>query len=138
MIVVGLAAALSFLNAVGNFSKRSQPATNVSSHVTSHSVTISQALHQKPGTAKRIKSRFQDWQRDPFASDGQKSSVAEIPGLSLSGIAWDPQKPQAIINGRIVSVGDEVADYKVEDIKPTVATLSRGPSKFELKLGKRN
>lgn len=138
MIVVGLAAVLSFLNAVGNFSKRSKaPGTDLSLPVQSHAVATSGAS-QKPGIAKGIKSRFQDWQRDPFASASQKNSVAEIPGLSLSGIVWDPQKPQAVINGCIVSAGDVIADYTVEDIKPTVVTLTRESTKYELKLGKRN
>lgn len=140
IVAVALAAIFSFWNAVANFSKRSQPSNLAPDTRHQTPVARSPVTHSPSPTAsgKRVKSRFQDWQGDPFSTGTESAVEMEIPGLSLSGIAWDPQKPQAIINGHIVNRGDEIADYKVEDIQPTVVTLSRGPLKFELKLGRRN
>ncbi len=138
MAVVGLAAAFSFLNAVSSFSKRSK-ASQTAPSVPSPGpapVSSSSSLHTSE-IAKGVKSRFQDWARDPFAAGGDKTTEAEIPGLSLNGIAWDSKKPQAIINGQIVSEGSVIDDYTVVKIQPTVVTLSNGNANFELKLGKK-
>ena len=57
-----------------------------------------------------------------------------ITDLELQGIFWGSLNPQAIINRKIVSVGDKVEDAEVEAITKESVTLSRNGEKFELKL----
>ena len=54
--------------------------------------------------------------------------------LKLQGIFWGNSNPQAIINRKIVSVGDQVEDAEVETITKESVTLSRNGEKLELKL----
>lgn len=42
--------------------------------------------------------------------------VITPPSLILSGIVWNSWQPQAIINGRVVKVGDVMDDVKIEKI----------------------
>lgn len=53
--------------------------------------------------------------------------------LKLQGIFWGISNPQAIINRKIVSVGDQVEDAEVEAITKESVTLSRNGQEFELK-----
>lgn len=69
------------------------------------------------------------WRRDPFTRGG---SAAGVRGLTLSGILWDPQKPIAILNEQMVSVGDEVDDYQVLDIRPDRVLLTDGTETIQL------
>lgn len=69
----------------------------------------------------------------------QVKAVATAPQISitdleLQGIFWGSSNPQAIINRKIVSVGDQVEDAEVEAITKESVTLSRNGEKFELKL----
>ena len=57
-----------------------------------------------------------------------------ITDLKLQGIFWGNSNPQAIINRKIVSVGDQVEDAEVEAITQESVTLSRNGEKLELKL----
>ena len=81
------------------------------------------------------KNNEASWGRSPFIF-GSLSSES-FAGLVLSGIFWDSVKPQAIIGGQIVSVGDVVGPNgtKVEDIRPDKVILNDGKNKVELMLG---
>lgn len=39
-----------------------------------------------------------------------------IPKLDLTGLIWNSDRPQAIINGQVVSVGDTVSEVKITAI----------------------
>lgn len=56
-----------------------------------------------------------------------------ITDLTLQGVFWGPSAPQAIINRKIVSVGDQVENAEVEAINKESVTLSRNGQEFELK-----
>ncbi|MDO8730408.1 MAG: hypothetical protein Q7J69_04405 [Candidatus Omnitrophota bacterium] len=56
-----------------------------------------------------------------------------ITDLQLQGIFWGSANPQAIINRKIVSVGDQVEGAEVEAITKESVTLSRDGQEFELK-----
>ena len=56
-----------------------------------------------------------------------------ITNLELQGIFWGSSNPQAIINRKIVSVGDQVEDAEVAAITKESVTLSRNGQEFELK-----
>lgn len=71
------------------------------------------------------RSDFAWWGRTPF----QKEEP-----LVLTGIAWDDQNPKAVIQDRIVGVGEEVRGHKIVEIQPTRVKLSNGFYEFELEL----
>jgi hypothetical protein len=57
------------------------------------------------------------------------------PALRLQSIVFDPARPSAMINGKIVSVGDKVGDYHVGAITQTSATLFNSSQTNTLELG---
>lgn len=71
--------------------------------------------------------------RDPFTVAPVASLRTTSHGLYLNGIAWDKEKPIAIINESILSVGDRVDGYIVVEIKEDRVLLNDGNSDFELK-----
>ncbi len=47
--------------------------------------------------------------------------------LKISGLVWNTDRPQAIINGKITEVGDMVSGFKIVDIQKTgITVLSQG------------
>ena len=58
--------------------------------------------------------------------------------LVLDGIAWDRKSPRAVVNDRIVAVGDEVGGSTVVEIRKDRVILNNGAADFELRLGRRN
>ncbi len=75
-----------------------------------------------------------EWLRCPFSGKfytGYKGVAAD---LKLAGILWDKEKPQAIINNEVVSVGSSVGSYSIVEIKQYSVFLTDGSDVFELKL----
>jgi len=69
--------------------------------------------------------------RDPFAIPTPVVRTAETTktrktGLKLGGVLWDEKAPSAIINEKIVQVGNRVAGYRVVRITPSRVLLSAG------------
>jgi hypothetical protein len=54
--------------------------------------------------------------------------------MLLMGIAWDPERPSAIINNRIVNVGSQIEDKTVTYIGKDRVILSDGERNYELLL----
>jgi len=69
------------------------------------------------------------WNRDPFI---KAAAAGGISGLTLSGILWDTVEPIAIINGRMLRVGEELEGYRVVEITPDRVSLSDGDQQFRL------
>jgi len=69
------------------------------------------------------------WSRNPFMTGSVNASLS---GLSLSGIMWDPDNPMAIINGQLVSVGDQVERYQVVTITQDDVSVTDGIEVFKL------
>lgn len=80
--------------------------------------------------AKRTK--FTSWKRSPFVS--YDFSSKKHAGLMLQGIAWDDDKPTAIINNEIVSPGGKIGDVTVIAIERESVILNDGKSNFKLML----
>ncbi len=57
----------------------------------------------------------------------------ELPSLELQGIFWGAGRPQAIINRRIVSVGDTMERARVVAITKEGVTLAYGERQVQLK-----
>jgi hypothetical protein len=56
-----------------------------------------------------------------------------LPPLSLQGLIWDAPIPQAIIDDKIVKIGDIVKEAEVLDIKKEGVTLLFKNKKFVIK-----
>ena len=63
--------------------------------------------------------------RDPKPTLSNK-----LPTVSITGIIWNSRRPQAIINGRVIDIGDTIEDMKIIAIRKTGIDVSfRGASK---------
>lgn len=92
----------------------------------------SQAAGAKQDTVKKLKNL--EWGRDPFMFGTAKVYSDENGVLVLNGIAWDENAPSAIINNKIVKVGDEVAGNKITGIKKDRVIVTKDGSSYELNL----
>jgi hypothetical protein len=80
---------------------------------------------------KRNTSQFKNWGRNPFTL---AKGVTSLAGLNLMGILWDKDFPQAIINDKIVVVGDVVDGNKVIEIQRDHVIVSDGANNTQLRL----
>jgi hypothetical protein len=55
-------------------------------------------------------------------------------GPTLEGIMYSPLRPQAILNGRIVSIGDAIDGFTVVGILPDMVTLKSGEETLTLRI----
>lgn len=46
-----------------------------------------------------------------------------LPGINIAGVVWNTGRPQAIINGQIVGIGDTVSGVKILDVKKMGITV---------------
>ena len=81
------------------------------------------------------RSDYPSWGRSPFLPKGASTSTGGK--LILDGIAWDKKSPRAVINDRIVEVGDEIGGMSVVEIKKDRVILNDGKTNIELRLGRR-
>lgn len=63
-----------------------------------------------------------DWGRDPFAPLGS-GETASTSNLILSGIVWDEAMPVAMINEKVLRVGDVIEGYRISEIRPSVVVV---------------
>jgi hypothetical protein len=61
--------------------------------------------------------------------------VPPKPTLRLQSIVFNPARPSAMINGKILFVGDKVGDYHISAITQTSATLFNSSQTNTLELG---
>lgn len=81
-------------------------------------------------TRVRPKTLYTEWGRDPFDVYAVKSQKS-----ILSGILWERESPQAMINDEIVGIGAKAGLYTVVDIKQDRVILNDGAKDFEVMLG---
>lgn len=59
--------------------------------------------------------------KDPFSppviSAVEKAGTEVLAGVRIEGIIWDEKKPIAVINDKVVGIGDEISGAKIIDIK---------------------
>ena len=79
-------------------------------------------------TVRGVKrSNYPSWGRSPFIPlvSGNKTVVGQadwsfinpkLPGLKIEGILFDKTNPLAIINDKIVAIGDSISDCKIVSI----------------------
>jgi len=42
-----------------------------------------------------------------------------LPNVTINGIIWNSDRPQAIINGRIIDIGDTISEIQITGIRKT-------------------
>ena len=78
------------------------------------------------------------WGESPFLIERNAPQSPDLPGqpreqeVRLQGILWDPEAPTAIVNNRVVAVGDQVDRWEVMEIRKDRVFLSDGTSTREL------
>ncbi len=77
---------------------------------------------------KTKRSNYSSWSRNPFLESASQP-------IALTGIIWDKNVPQAVINGEIVKVGDKAGHNTVIAIEIDSVILNDGINDFELRLG---
>lgn len=80
------------------------------------------------------KSRSDSSESDPFIPEKRVDSPMTFTDLTLNGIAYDRASPAAILNDRIVKVGDTVGSYKIIAIDPDKVTVTDGDTSTYLTL----
>lgn len=46
------------------------------------------------------------------------------PNFRITGLIWNSHRPQAIINGEVLDIGDEIQGFRIESIKPAGIEVS--------------
>lgn len=76
--------------------------------------------------------------KDPFTAPvvggAEKTSADILAGVRLEGIIWDPETPIAIINDKVMGIGDEVAGAKIVEIKQNEVIFDLDGKKVNVKL----
>lgn len=98
--------------------------------------TVSDTEKLVSDTSPPRTSRFTEWGGNPFEIKRRIAAApgpAAVPsadspsGYSVNGILWDAQAPSAILNGRLVGLGDELSGgWKVIEIQKDKVVLSDG------------
>lgn len=73
------------------------------------------------------------WVRCPFSGKIYTSQEG-LQDIELEGIIWDDKNPLAMINGRVIKIGDMVSGNRVVDIKKDRVILNDGTRNFEIQL----
>jgi len=74
--------------------------------------------------------------RSPFTSRQRPREETERQALKVTGITWRGEASTAIVNDAVVRVGDEVDDFKVQQILPDKVILSDGAESYTVPLEK--
>lgn len=48
----------------------------------------------------------------------------EIPKVKINGLVWNSTRPQAIVNGEVLDIGDKIQSFKIMAIKKTGIDIS--------------
>ena len=84
-----------------------------------------------------IQSRSAEWGGNPFEVDHRPLAAAptkQSEGYVVTGILWDPERPSAIINNRLVAIGDRLDQWQVAQITRNQVVLSDGATTQTLNL----
>lgn len=82
------------------------------------------------------KTTCTQWGISPFIPPKDTKLLKSAPRLNLTLIFLHKDKPKAVINGKMVGIGDKVENIRVVDIKADRVILNDGIKQFVLNLGK--
>lgn len=57
-----------------------------------------------------------------------------LPDLKIAGVVWNTDRPQAIVDGKIVGIGDTVSGVNIVNIEKTGITISAGGRTATIKI----
>jgi hypothetical protein len=83
-------------------------------------------------TLKRDPFNWPAAQVAKFKSYDKKNSANFFAGLLLTGIIWDQKKPLAVINGKMLGVGDIINGAKVRKIHKESVLLQKYGTNYTL------
>ncbi len=69
-----------------------------------------------PQTPQPVKTIDDNTTSVPVQQIQRERPVVPIPVFTLSGLIWNTKKPAAILNGKIVAIGDQVSNWSVSEI----------------------
>ncbi|MCX5696989.1 MAG: hypothetical protein NTU54_03315 [Candidatus Omnitrophica bacterium] len=98
---------------------------------------LAKEIKKKSREYKSLEAKLQEARNtiESLRNKGVSSSKAELSGrLELRGVFLDKKVPLAIINDKVVAVGDKIGRNAVTDIKEDVVVLNDGSKDFELRL----
>jgi len=79
--------------------------------------------------------------KDPFSlpilNTGNTADMEAIAGVKLEGIIWDADNPIAVINGKVVVVGNEISGAKVLEINENEVIFDANGQNVKIKLWKK-
>ncbi|MFC1674541.1 hypothetical protein ACFL1K_01410 [Candidatus Omnitrophota bacterium] len=133
--VLGVIFILAWARTIGMIRRRARPAPQPSAAVSvpvgavEGSLAVS-AVDTVKAAEQEVKGL--NWMRCPFSGKIYASETDSL-DLKLSGIVWDELNPQALINARIVGVGDQIGGYSVVEIQQNKVILNDGKDNLILK-----
>jgi hypothetical protein len=91
---------------------------------------------QKPSFLVRQKIEYKaEGLRDPFRGARIETASgtveAKLPNFTVQGIVWGGSFPQAIINNKVVKIGDTLESAKVIDISKDGVTVFSGGQQYK-------
>ena len=92
-----------------------------------------------PAAARAVEYTGNEF-HDPFSDGSEGVDIKqEIMGLTLSleGVVWNSDKPQAVISGKIVTVGQKVNKAEVLEIKRDGVKMKYKQQVFVLRSGRK-
>jgi len=95
---------------------------------------IEAVLGQKTGILPLARDPF-NWSREQitfFKSQEPREKSNSIGGLTLSGIIWDKNNPQAVINDHLVTKGEKVGDSVIRQILKDLVIFEHNGVSHEL------
>ena len=132
LIILGVMAAGSLIYGIVTPSKAKRGASSNSAAVDSSGANAGGTI-TLPKERNAPRTSYESGRRNPFTLQEGVSDRQ----LTLNGIAWDEEAPQAIINDRILNVGDRIRGCEVVAIQQRSVTLNEGSQNFELRLGRK-
>ena len=61
-----------------------------------------------------------------------RTAPAQPPAVTISGVVWNSDRPQAIINGQVVDVGDKISEMEIVSISKSQIDVLYLGEKFTL------
>ncbi len=124
LVVLGIVVLISLARAIIVSSRK---------NITYPPAELARSQEAYPGLRRGV-SKFTSFVRNPFVPKA-KEVIIEM-RIVLNGIVWDAHKPVAMINDKVLGVGESFNDkITVVQIKPDRVIFNNGESDFELKLG---
>ncbi len=141
VVVLAVGFVLSFLNSVRRIRAKLGGASIVKVALPVQDLTFLTQVRVAEAMRKtQYAAWLAGWGRDPFirGAAGGWTGPGAVGGLVLSGIVWDETLPIAIINSKVMKVGDEISGIKITRISPNSVFVKTGEETVEIPIFKKN